>query len=106
MQMRSRAEWVELVRRFNESGESQTKFASGNGLKQDTLGYWVRKLRRQRQERAEMLPVRVIASTAPEARERERNRAEIAAELADGLRLRFPRGTKPQVIAGVISRLR
>lgn len=106
MQQRSRAEWVDLVRRYNESGLSQAKFAVANGVRADGLSYWVRQLREKQGDGAAMLPVRVVASTAPAAREPESNRAEIEAVLPDGLRLSFPRGTKPQMIAGVITRLR
>ena len=106
MERRSKAEWEELIRRYSESGLSQAKFATENGLGQEGLGYWVRKLRQRDQVGAAMLPVRVVASTALLAREPEIDRAEIVAVLPDGIRLSFPRGTKPQMIAGVIMRLR
>ena len=106
MQRRAETEWVELVRRFNESGQSRAQFAGENDLTPDGLGYWIRRLRRKQRDRAAMLPVRVVALTAPVAREPERNRSEIEAVLADGVRLTFPRGTKSQVITGIIARLR
>ncbi len=106
MQRRSKAEWLELVRRYEESGQSQTKFAAENGLTLCSLGYWVRESREKPRDQTAMLPVRVVASTAPLAREPGRNRAEIEAVLPDGLRLSFPRGSRPQMIASVIARLR
>lgn len=42
---RSRAFWVELVARWQQSGESYRAFAKAQGVSVHTLQYWVYKLR-------------------------------------------------------------
>jgi transposase-like protein len=42
---RSRAYWVELVARWQRSGESYRRFAEAQGVSVHTLQYWVYKLR-------------------------------------------------------------
>lgn len=42
---RSRAFWVELVARWQRSGESYRSFAAAQGVSVHTLQYWVYKLR-------------------------------------------------------------
>ena len=41
---RSRAFWKKTVEEFAASGQSQNAFAQSKGLKQTTLGRWLRKL--------------------------------------------------------------
>jgi hypothetical protein len=87
-----RALWTKLVADFELSGQSQREFAELRQIELSNLRYWLYKLRRAsrplvtaekngaavRPETAEgpgperaarMLPVRVVASTAPKARE-------------------------------------
>ena len=48
---RSRAFWVELVARWQQSGESYRAFAEAQGVSVHTLQYWVYKLRDEVPER-------------------------------------------------------
>ena len=66
---RAREIWVQLVRQFEASGLTQEQYAEQRGIPVTTLRSWIYKLRRAADEDAQILPVRVIASTAPLARQ-------------------------------------
>lgn len=98
--------WVQIVGQCEKSELTQEEFASQRGIPVATLRSWIYKLRREASESPPILPVRVVASTAPPAREGESGVAGIVVELADGVRLRFPLGTAGRVIAEVVGELR
>lgn len=102
---RAREIWVEIIRQFEASGLSQTEFAKQRGIPMKTLSSWVYKLRHEEKEGA-LLPVRVISSTALSARRSKDDGAATEVELGDPIRLHFPTGTAPRLIAEVVALLR
>jgi transposase-like protein len=106
MRRQAREIWVNLVRQLERSGQSQEEFARERGIPVGTLRGWIYRLRRERAEQAPLLPVRVVASTAPTARRPDDEGAVIEAALSDGLLLRFGRGATAELVAEVLSRLR
>lgn len=104
---RAREIWVSIIRQFEGSGLTQEEFAEKRGLPVGTLRSWIYKLRREREDSAPFLPVRVIASTAPLARRAdEEEGGVIEVEVGDALRLRLPPGTPLASIAELVSLLR
>ena len=53
-----------------------------------------------------LVPVRVIASTAPTARRLDDEAGAIEVDVGETVRLRFPPGTPPSVIAELVTLLR
>lgn len=110
---RARDIWVQIIRQYEKSHLTQEAFAEQRHIPVGTLRSWIYRLRRQNNEATggseatSILPVRVIASTAPAAR-------EVAAEgapaieliLSASMRLRFPPSTAPRVIAELVTLLR
>ncbi len=111
-----RALWTKLVADFELSGLSQRAFAEQKQIGLSNLRYWMYKLRNESrpltaQEQAtpepdredaergvpdrapRMLPVRVVASAAPKARETAAGAALLELVLPSGVCLRFPPGT-------------
>lgn len=114
-----RALWTKLVADFELSGQSQREFSEKSQIELSNLRYWIYKLRkasrplvtdengdaaalsasperREPERAARLLPVRVVASTAPKAREAVQDAEPgLLLELAlpSGARLRFPAGT-------------
>ena len=103
---RAREIWVSIVGQYEKSGQTQEAFAAARGIPVGTLRSWIYKLRHGEAESAPMLPVRVIASTAPTARQREEVVDGVELVVDESLRLRFPRGTTPALIAEVTAHLR
>jgi hypothetical protein len=112
-----RSLWTKLVADFELSGLSQRAFAEQKQIGLSNLRYWMYKLRNESRplaaeeqppaperapdnsERAgpekapRMLPVRVIASPAPKARQAMADVALLELALPSGACLRFPPGT-------------
>jgi hypothetical protein len=68
-----------------------------------TLRSWIYKLRRERKASVSLLPVRVIASTAPTAREAVDGDTEI--ELKSGIRIRLSPNADLDYVAALAQRL-
>ena len=109
---RARDIWVAIVGQFERSGLTQEAFADARNIPVGTLRSWIYRLRRECDERdraeeaAPILPVRVIASSAPVARQPgEAPAAAIEVVLGEMVRVRFPVGTAPSVIADVVALL-
>lgn len=103
---RAREIWVQLVRQHEQSGLTQEDYARQRGIPVATLRSWIYKLRRAEDDGAQLLPVRVVASTAPTARQREAEAGEIEVELGEPVRLRFSSSVPPSVIAELVHLLR
>ena len=114
-----RALWTKTVADFELSGLSQREFAERNKIELSNLRYWIYRLRNDarplvterkdppaRAERPEqrppakapdvgsrLVPVRVVASTAPKARWQGEADGLLELALPSGARLRFPAGT-------------
>jgi hypothetical protein len=106
MLSRDREFWVAAVAECERSELTQESFAMRRGLNLSTLRSWIYKLRRERKASVSLVPVRVITSTAPKARQRdEEAAAEIAIELPNGIRLRFSSEIAPEYVAALVQRL-
>jgi hypothetical protein len=100
---RGREYWVATVEEFERSKLTQERFALRRGVAVTTLRSWIYRLRRERKASVSLVPVRVIASTAPVAREADA--AEIAVELRTGALLRFTTGADLDYVAALVLRL-
>ena len=104
---RAREIWVSIIGQYEKSGQTQEAFAEARGIPVGTLRSWIYKLRQSGIDSTPLLPVRVIASTAPTARQREEEEGgAVELVLDESLRLRFARGTSAALIAEVTARLR
>jgi len=108
-----RARWTKFVADFEVSDLTQREFATERGISVSNLRYWIYRLRREsrpltaapagrsdqvperapRQERSILVPVRVVASAAPKAREQDGAAALLELVLPSGACVRFPAGT-------------
>ena len=100
---RGREFWVTTVAEFDRSKLTQETFALRRGIPLTTLRKWIYKLRRERKASVSLVPVRVIASTAPTARDADA--AGIEVELRTGVRLRFATSTDVDYVAALAQRL-
>ena len=105
---RTRAIWQGIVQQHKKSGQTHNAFATERGLPVATLRSWIYRLRREEQEGAPILPVRVVASTAPQARQacEEGVAGTVEVELPDGVRVRFSSQVPARVIGEVVAALR
>lgn len=103
---RAREIWVSIITQYEKSGQTQEAFAAARGIPVTTLRSWIYKLRQEEADSAPLLPVRVIASTAPSARQPEAEGVGVELVVDESLRLLFPPRTAPAVIAEVTARLR
>src|SRR5664279_3103660 len=83
---RGREPWVATVAEFERSKLTQAEFASRRGVPLSTLQSWIYRARRERKASVSLVPVRVIASTAPTARPAEFGRGGIEIELKTSVR--------------------
>lgn len=108
-----RARWTRLVADFEASELTQREFATERGISFSNLRNWLYRLRKesrplvpesakvsgQAAERVKaktgsrLLPVRVVASAAPKARQQGEANGLLELALPSGARLRFPTGT-------------
>ena len=102
-QRRGYSEWVKLIEEFEKTGSSLDDFAAKLGVKPSTLQFWFYKLRKQASRPSHFLPVDVVASAAPKARDGAAEMMELA--LATGALLRFSVGTDVRYLAQVIAAL-
>jgi transposase-like protein len=93
---KGRAFWERAVHEV-EAGVPQTQVAAKHGVAASTVGYWVRRLRRERMETdvpvgraSALVPVRVVGT--------ERHRIEVA---VGGARVQFEEGTDPSYVAAI-----
>jgi len=102
---RSREFWVSTIAEFERSQLTQKSFAQRRGIALATLQWWLVKLRRERQSSVSLVPVRVIASTAPVARGRADADHAIEIELGTGVRLRLAIGADLDYVVALAQRL-
>jgi hypothetical protein len=99
-QRRSAAEWRQLLRELERSGETPVAFARARGIRPDTLKWWRWRLRRATKaasSRSRSNPVKLIAvRPAPDLAPRDRSAAtpvwELVAPSGHELRVYDPRG--------------
>jgi len=97
--------WVATVDEFERSELTQERFARQRRLSVTTLRSWIYKLRRERKATVSLVPVRVVASTAPVARGAAAVGGEIEIELTTGVRLRLSTAVDPDYVAALVQRL-
>jgi transposase len=108
-----RVRWTKLVADFEVSDLTQREFATERGISLSNLRYWIYRLRKEsrpltpepdvrsdqvperapRPERSILVPVRVVASAAPKARQQDGAAALLELVLPSGACVRFPAGT-------------
>lgn len=97
--------WVTIIDEFERSELTQERFARQRGLSVTTLRSWIYKLRRERNASVSLVPVRVVASTAPAARGPAAAGGEIEIELTTGVRLRLSTAVDLDYVAALAQRL-
>jgi transposase-like protein len=97
--------WVAIVNEFERSELTQERFARQRGIAVTTLRSWIYKLRRERKASVSLVPVRVIASTAPSARSAAAVGGELEIELKTGVRLRLSTAVDLDYVAALAQRL-
>jgi hypothetical protein len=102
---RGREFWVSTIAEFERSELTQKGFARRQGIALATLQWWIAKLRRERASSVSLVPVRVIASTAPTARSETSGDRAIEVELPSGVRLRLTSGADLDYVAALAQRL-
>lgn len=110
MARRSQAIRQAVLLEYERSGLTQAAFAERRGVPVGTLRSWIYRSRRgvaPVSEGPRILPVRVIASTAPTARwsSEPGTATEVEVALSDGVQLRFV-GASTEFLVEVVSRLR
>jgi hypothetical protein len=112
---RSRAAWLDEVKRWRSSGQRAEAYARSHGLHPGTLAFWASRLRhefdgkstrRTSGERPAFLPVRVSSKTnARKCSLEQAGGGEFEVVLTNGRRVRFsgayPMGALGQVLAAV-----
>lgn len=102
MARRRREIWRNLIGQYERSGKKLDEFADERGIPVGTLKNWVYRIRREQAEPdASILPVRVVASTAPPARRPDEDGAAVEVML-----VRFAAGASSDFVAEVVTRLR
>ena len=98
---------MRLVVELERSGLPHAEFATKHGVGLATLRSWLYRLRKERAvaQPPSLLPVRVIASTAPAARWPSEDGSTIEAALPSGVRLRFSAAVNPDDVAELVRRL-
>ena|SRR5215471_2232688 len=100
MARRSREIWRNLIQQLERSGKSAEEFATERDIPLGTLRGWIYRLKReQHEEAAPILPVTVIASTAPTARRSDEGGVEM-------MLLKFPSSATSELIVDLVNRLR
>jgi len=97
--------WVTTVDEFERSELTQERFARQRGIPVTTLRTWIYKLRRERKASVSLVPVRVVASTAPTARGSAALGGAIEIELKTGVRLRLSTTADLDYVAALAQRL-
>jgi len=97
--------WVATVAEFERSKLTQEEFARQRGLPVTTLRTWIYKLRREQQASVSLVPVRVVASTAPAARGTAAASSELEIELKTGVRLRLSTAVDLDYVVALAQRL-
>ena len=97
---RSRAEWRQIVDRYQRSGLRPTEFARREGLNVHTFSWWRHEFRKaDRRQEGRLTLVPVAASPVPEPK-------GLLLRFPDGLEMQVPLGTAPDWVGRVAAALR
>lgn len=97
---RSRAEWLQLIDEWRDSGKSAERFCSKLGIRPATLKWWAWKIGAGEAvppTASALVPVKVATHLVPAV-------ATFELELGD-VRLRFETGTDPRYVAALANAL-
>ena len=103
--MRGREFWGSKIAEYERSELTQESFAQQRGIAVSTLRWWLAKLRQERRSSVSLVPVRVIASTAPTARSAADADRAIEIELKTGVRLRVTTDVALDYVVALAQRL-
>lgn len=106
---RSRAQWIEEVRRWRQSGQAASHYAAEHDLHKGTLAWWGQQLggevvgagRCETKPKGQFLPVR-IADHAAAATVAPESRAEMELVLLNGRRIRINGEFQADVLAQLL----
>jgi|SRR6185436_1251945 len=100
-------EWLKLVEEFRDSNLEQKEFVEKHNVHLSTFRYWLYKKAKHFQleskPETKFLPVTVVASAAPKARQQQPS--ELVLELPSGASLRFAMGSDTEYIAELVAAL-
>lgn len=99
-------EWLKLVEEFRAGELEQKEFVEKHSVSLNTFRYWLYKKARHFQieskPETKFLPVTLVASAAPKARQRD---GEVLIELPRGPALRVAVGTDTAYVAELVAAL-
>lgn len=106
MRRPGRDEWLQLIEEFKRSGLQQKEFVAKHDVSLSTFQFWLyrkSKLHSGSQSKSSptFLPIEVVASPAPQAREGRPGVVEVA--IRSGAVLRFEAGTDTRYLAELIA---
>ncbi|MBL8911223.1 MAG: IS66 family insertion sequence element accessory protein TnpB [Archangium sp.] len=100
-------EWLKLVEEFRGSELQQKEFTAKHNVSLETFRYWLYKKAKHVQieskPETKFLPVTVVASAAPKARQQKPS--EVVVELPSGAVVRFAIGTDTEYLAELVAAL-
>jgi hypothetical protein len=100
-------EWKQLIAEYESVEVDQKEFVAKHDLSINTFRFWLYKLRKQKKSQydsaARFLPVTVVASPAPKARERDD--ADLIEVVHRSVTVRFAVGTNTRYIAQLLAAL-
>ena len=102
---RGREFWITAIAEFERSKLTHEAFAQRRGFSVETLRSWIYRLRRERQDSASLVPVRVIESPPSAVRRSSESVAEIEVVLTSSVRLRFATSIDLDYVAALAERL-
>jgi hypothetical protein len=108
---RSRAEWIEEVKRWRESGQKGEEYCRAHDLHAGTLSYWASRLKadlakasKSPKQARRFVPVRVSAARRPVARSNPQTAVgEFEVVLANGRQIRVAGAFVPETLARLIA---
>jgi hypothetical protein len=107
---RSRAQWVDEVRRWRQSGQAASQYAAEHDLHKGTLAWWGQQLggavvgdgRRDAKPKGQFLPVRIADRAAATTTAAPESRVEMELVLLNGRRIRINGEFHPEVLAQLL----
>ena len=101
---------MRLITEYETSGLPQKEFVAKADISFSTFQYWLyrksKKSGSQSGSTQKFLPVELVGSPAPVAREGAESIGSVEVELPTGLRVRFESGTPARYIAELVGALR
>jgi transposase-like protein len=93
MKKYTKEEQLELIRQFEESGEKIGAFASKIGVSRTTIGYWIMKYRKQKEECDGFIPLNLVIEDQSDLNNRETIRI-----VREKITIYLPKGIGPLYI--------